>query len=131
MRVYHFDVKRAFLYSKFDAEASMGQLSCFGEHPQANEVCNLLKGLYKINQGNKLWGNRLSANLIGGGFSHGFSHVRSSFFLQMPTCACLYFHRERKAMLIVYVEDWLVCAKIAEGKSFKLRHCVSCTDHRL
>lgn len=77
------------------------------ENPQADEVCKLLKGFYEIKQGNKLWGNRLSTDLIGRGFS------------PIPTCPYLYLHREKEVILILHVEDGPVCAKSADGMFFK------------
>lgn len=106
MLVDHVDVIGAFLFSHVDAEIYVEQPKGFEENPDADEVCKLLKGLYGIKQGSKLWGNRLSSDLIGRGFK------------KMPTSPCLFYHNEKKVILIVYVDDGLIAAKTAEGLAF-------------
>ena len=106
MFVDHVDVKGAFLYSKIDTDVYMEQPHGFEEHPGADQVCKLLSGLYGLKQGSKLWGNRLSTDLIKEGFE------------QMPTSPCVFIHREKSVILIVYVDDGLVCSKTNDGVEF-------------
>lgn len=102
----HVDVIGDFLCSDIDTDVFMEQPSGFETNPQADEVCKLQKGLYRIKKGNKLWGNRLTADLMGLGF------------MKMPACPCLFYHPDKKVFLIVYVDDGLACAKTAEGLEF-------------
>eukprot|EP00173_Palmaria_palmata_P000519 Plantae.Rhodophyta-Palmaria_palmata.ctg12400.p1 GENE.Plantae.Rhodophyta-Palmaria_palmata.ctg12400~~Plantae.Rhodophyta-Palmaria_palmata.ctg12400.p1 ORF type:complete len:128 (+),score=11.35 Plantae.Rhodophyta-Palmaria_palmata.ctg12400:605-988(+) len=106
MLLDHVDVNGSFLYSDIDADVYMEQPRGFEEHPKSDQVCKLLKGLYGLKQGSKLWGNRLSLDLISRGFE------------KMPTCPCLFLHPEQGVVFVVYVDDGLACAKTKEGINF-------------
>lgn len=66
-----------------------------------------------------MWGNRLSRDLIDKGFT------------QMPTCPSLFFHHEKVRILVVYVDDGIICSKKKEGVEFAksvLRELYEITD---
>lgn len=137
MFVDHVDVKEAFLYSDSDADVFMEQPHGFEGDPQVNEVWKLLGELYGLKQGSKLWGNRLSSDLISKGFTQMptcpcYKNNNNYIIFRVKKCArCLFFHPEKEVVLIVYVDDGIVCAKTKEGLGFAkqiLRELYEITD---
>eukprot|EP00173_Palmaria_palmata_P000002 Plantae.Rhodophyta-Palmaria_palmata.ctg1000.p2 GENE.Plantae.Rhodophyta-Palmaria_palmata.ctg1000~~Plantae.Rhodophyta-Palmaria_palmata.ctg1000.p2 ORF type:complete len:438 (-),score=60.44 Plantae.Rhodophyta-Palmaria_palmata.ctg1000:355-1668(-) len=100
MTVEHVDMKGAILCSDVDTEIFMEQPNGFKEGTDKKDlVCQLLKSLYGIKQGSKLFHVTISEDLIAVGFEN------------MSSSPCLFVHRLKGIILVIYVDDGLIPCK--------------------
>ena len=92
----HLDVKCAYLYGTLDKPIHMEVPA--GVKGQPGEAWLLKKALYGLHQAGRCWWGTLQEQLLRNGF------------VPFESCECVYWY-ERKALVMVYVDDILIFAK--------------------
>jgi hypothetical protein len=97
--IHQMDVNTAFLYGDLAEEIYMEQPEGF---ENGTGVCRLRKSLYGLKQAPKVWNGKLD------------SFLKRLGFQRSPEDHCLYWHSERNVVILVYVDDILICTPNAD-----------------
>jgi hypothetical protein len=98
--MHQLDIKTAFLYGELDEEIYLEQPGVFIKKGQEYMVCRLHKCLYGLKQASRVW-NR-----------HFDTLLRKFGLIPNESDPCLYHrhHKEEFTMVIIWVDDGLVCS---------------------
>ena len=117
--VHQIDIETAYLNSDIDKDIYMKQPPGYAKPGTEHLYCKLLKGLYGLKQGGKLWYDAIRAHLL----SLGFKPLQSD--------PCIYVRQEakgEKTYIALYVDDlliagtskWVANAKAMIANKFKI-----------
>jgi hypothetical protein len=101
------DIKTAFLYGELEEELYLEQPEGFVTAGQENLVCHLHKCLYGLKQASRVWNRHFDAFL------------RKFGLIPSESDPCLYHrhHKEEFTMVIIWVDDGLVCSNSSKAIS--------------
>ena len=98
LKLYHMDVKAAFLNGELDEEIYMIQPMGFDIKGQERRVCKLKRSIYGLKRSSRQWYFRFHDSII----SHGFEMIEEDH--------CVYLKCSKKSVLILssYVDNILI-----------------------
>lgn len=100
LEMHQLDIKTAFLYGEFDEEIYLQQPQGFIGTGQENIVCRLHVCLYVLKQASRVWNK------------HFDDFIRKFGLIPSKSYSCFYHlhHKEKFPMVVIWVEDGLVCS---------------------
>lgn len=95
--VHQMDAITAFLQGDLEEEIFMEQPECYDD--KSNRVCKLNKAVYGLKQAGRQWNLKLDAAL------------KKFGLIRCKSDPCIYFDRELKIIIAIYVDDFLIFYK--------------------
>lgn len=98
------DINNAFLYGDLNKEVYMDLPQCFNTDKGKNQVCRLIKYLYRLKQASRQWNIKLTLALLAAGFVQ--SHLDYSLFTMQSA--------GKIVVVLIYVDDLLITGNDAQ-----------------
>lgn len=92
------DVKGAFLYGEIGLYVYVRQSKGFEEAGKKNYVLKLCNAIYELRQASKIWGKSFKRDLMEEGLRN------------CTACLCIFVHKSRRTVILLYVDAGLICA---------------------